>query len=699
MSTANWRVGIDIGGTFTDLIAVNTQSGQSATWKILTTPDDPSHAALDGLRHLLDAIPGAAGEVSAVIHATTLITNALIERKGARTALLTTDGFVDLIEIGREVRYDLYDLFLKLPTPLVPHELRRGVRERVLHDGTVWKALEPDDVRAASAELRDAGVEAIAVCYLHSYANDAHERDTLDLLREAMPHVVVSLSSEVCREVREYERLSTTVANAYVQPLTERYLSRMWDRLRDMEAGAPLLVMLSNGGIATVADAAAAPVRLVESGPAAGALIAGYYGTQAGERRVLALDMGGTTAKLCVVEDGQPSIGFRLEVARVHRFKRGSGLPLQTPSVELIEIGAGGGSIARRDELGLLTVGPESAGAKPGPACYGFGGALPTVTDADLLLGYLSADYFLGGSMPLNSATASEAVSRLADSLRLDVNQTAWGIHDLVNENMATAAGVYVAERGQDPRAFTLVATGGAGPVHAAGVARKLGIRRVLIPPAAGVASAGGLLVAPPRVDLAHSMLMSLVEVDWAVINRLLEQLEERGRQRLPPSSLNDDVVTERFVDARYVQQGHEVTVPLPPGALTAQSTHAIAQSFEGRYLETFGRTIPGVPIELVTWRVTVRAFHGGELAMSDASSSASARGSGTRPAYFAGTGWTETPVRDRASLASGQVLDGPLIIEEAASTTVIGPGDELTVDEHGNLVLAIDSSAKREGE
>lgn len=691
--TADWRVGIDIGGTFTDFIAVNVVSGASASWKTLTTPEDPSRAATRGLQELLSSMGRGPEALTVVVHATTLITNALIERTGARTALLTTAGFADLLEIGREVRYDLYDLFLHLPAPLVPAALRYEVEERVLHDGSVLLDLDQDGLRMVVAALRAQGVEAVAICYLHSYANADHEQATGMLLRELLPDVPVSLSFEVCREIREYERLSTTVANAYVQPLAFQYLTALETRLRELGSSAPLLIMLSNGGISEAETAARQPVRMVESGPAAGALVAGHYGQLAGEERVLAFDMGGTTAKLCVVEDGRPALSHRLEVARVHRFKRGSGLPLLTPSVELIEIGAGGGSIAHVDALGLLTVGPQSAGADPGPACYGFGGRHATVTDADLLLGYLNADYFLGGAMRLDPAAGQAAVERLAAELGLSAVQAAWGIHELVNENMASAAGVYIAERGQDPRRFTLIATGGAGPGHATGVARKLGIARVLVPPAAGVASAGGLLVAPPRFDLAHSHLTGLDAADWDALNLLLDDLEQSGRAQLERAGTLDDIAIERHVDARYLQQGHELSVPLPVGELNAAAAEVVAAAFERQYEAVFGRVIPGVPIELVTWRVTVQA-RGADIELTVPHIDTTAREATSRSVFYPASGWIETPVVDRAALVPGAFHRGPLIVEEAASTTVIGPGDELTVDERGNLILTIGSSA-----
>ena len=686
------RLGIDIGGTFTDFIAVDDDSGQVHTWKTLTTPADPAIAVIEGMAGLLQAHDIDPAEVDALIHATTLITNSLIERKGARTALVTTAGFPDLIEIGREVRYDLYDLFLKMPEPLVPRELRFEVRERTGHTGEVLAVPDRDALRELAARLVDAGVESVAVCFLHSYANPANERLAADALAEHLPHGHVSISSEVAGEIREYERFSTTAANAYVQPLAGRYLRGLEERIADSGVPAPLRVMLSNGGTTTVEEAARLPVRLVESGPAAGALIGAHYARLLDEPLVLAFDMGGTTAKLCAIEDGRPTIGSGLEVARVHRFKRGSGLPIRAPSVELIEIGAGGGSIARVDELGLLTIGPDSAGADPGPACYGQGGDQPTVTDADLLLGYLDPDFFLGGAMTLDREAAERAVAcALQPALALDPLRIAAGISDIVNENMATAAGVYIAERGQDPRRFTLVATGGAGPVHAVEVARKLGIAKVVVPPSAGVASAGGLLVAPPRLDFARSRLARLDELEWDEVEQLFAAMENEALRTLAGMGIaSGDIEVERSVDARYVNQGHEFPVPIPSGIDRANARELLGKAFEEVYTRLFGRTVPGVPVECVTWRAAVRG-RDGSLPAVPTQPRATAQPRATRPVYFpAQADAVVTPVYRREALPSGCRIDGPAIIEEAQSTIVAGPADRCEVDVHGNVIVHV---------
>ena len=693
------ELGIDIGGTFTDFIMVDPALSEVYVWKTLTTPDDPSAAVVDGLAALINAHRLDATDVAKLVHATTLITNALIERKGAPTALLTTAGFADLIEIGREVRYDLYDIFLKMPEPLVPLDRRFEIAERIDHAGSVVVDLDEDGLRDIAREVAATGAESLAICFLHSYANPSHEERAATAFAHYLPDLPVSRSADVAGEIREYERISTTVANAYVQPLASRYLTDMDERLQSLDVSAPLQIMLSNGGTTTADEAARLPVRLVESGPAAGALIAAHYARRLKEEFVLAFDMGGTTAKLCAVENGQPTIGAGLEVARVHRFRRGSGLPIRAPSVELIEIGAGGGSIARIDELGLLTVGPDSAGAEPGPACYGRGGTLPTVTDADLLLGYLNPDYFLGGEMDLRPTAAERAISSsLTGSIDMTPAEIAAGISDVVNEMMATAAGVYIAERGLDPRRFALVATGGAGPVHAVDVARKLGIGKVIVPPAAGVASAGGLLVAPPRLDVARSSLVALDEIDWTVINRLFEDMESEARETLARMDVDSDAISiRRSVDARYHHQGHEISVPMTEAISDSDGARAsITSAFEAEYLRLFGRTVDGVPIECVTWRTTVRGLDG-DLPEAKSDAGSDVRPHRYRPVHFRAVGEAlDTPVYRRQDLRRADELPGPAIIEEAQSTTVIGPGDSFHLDRHGNIIIQVEAGGTR---
>src|SRR6185503_16271130 len=495
LSAMSARIGVDIGGTFTDLVVIDERTGAIRVGKVLTTAKDPAHGVEQGVQTLLDEARVAPARVRAVVHGTTLATNALIERKGARTALLTTAGFRDALEIGREGRYDMYDLLIDPPAPLVPRHLRFEVPERLLPDGSVLRPLDEAAARRVISQLVDAGVEALAICLLHAYLNPAHERRLAELVRQAAPHLAVSCSSDVVPEIREYERTSTTTANVYVVPLMARYLEDLERRLAGLGVPGQLYVMQSSGGIALPPLARRLPIRLVESGPAAGALAAAQAARERGDARLLSFDMGGTTAKACVIDGGAPLVAREFEVARADRFKKGSGLPIRVPVIEMIEIGAGGGSLARVDRMGLLKVGPDSAGADPGPACYNLGGKVPTVTDADLLLGYLDPGFFLGGRMRLDTEAARRAVEeKVARPLGFDVTQAAWAIHRVVNENMAAAARIHGIERGKDLRAYPLFAFGGAGPVHGWHVGRILRVPRVLVPFAAGAASALGLL-------------------------------------------------------------------------------------------------------------------------------------------------------------------------------------------------------------
>ncbi|MBM3525992.1 MAG: hydantoinase/oxoprolinase family protein, partial [Alphaproteobacteria bacterium] len=521
-----YRLGFDIGGTFTDFVLVDEASGDTKLNKCLTTPDDPSRGVIDGLVPLLkDAgIGGAAVDIA--IHATTLITNALIERKGAKTALLTTEGFRDVLEMGTEVRYDIYDLFLENPAPLVPRNRRYEVAERLDKDGKVIMPLDEAGVRRVAGEMRAAGVEAVGICFLHSFRNPAHEQRAAAILAEEMPGVSVSTSSAVAPEIREYERMSTTVANAYAQPITRSYIDTIEQRLTAMQYRRRLYLMISSGGIAGGQTAKDFPIRMLESGPTAGVLAAIYYGRQMGIGSLVTFDMGGTTAKIGLVKNYEASKSNKFEVGRVARFKKGSGLPVKVPMVELIEIGAGGGSIAHVDQLGLLKIGPQSSGAMPGPACYGRGGTRPTVTDANVVLGYLDPGYFLGGAMRLDLGAATRAIdTELGRKLSLSVADCARGIFEIVNQNMLAAMKVHIAERGEDPRKYYLFAFGGAGPAHAYELARALHMRGVLVPPGAGACSATGLVTAAVSFDYARSFVTRLDRVGWPQLREVFEAM------------------------------------------------------------------------------------------------------------------------------------------------------------------------------
>lgn len=691
-SEKSHRVGIDIGGTFTDLVMIEDASGERAIGKVLTTPDDPSEAVEQGLRGLLEREDVDASQLKTIIHGTTLVTNALIERRGTATALLTTEGFRDAVAIGTEHRYDMYDIFLEKPEPLVPRSLRYGVRERVLDDGSVLRDLDEEQVRAIAGELLERGIGAVAVSFLHGFRNPVHEQRVAEILAEEAPGVAVSLSSEVSPEIREYERTSTTIANVYVRPLVERYLRRLEERLRRLGFDGSFYVMLSNGGTASVETACRFPVRLLESGPAAGALAAAFYGEAAGFSDVLSFDMGGTTAKACLIDGGEPLTSTDFEVARVYRFKKGSGLPVKTSVIEMIEIGAGGGSIARVGPLGLPKIGPESAGADPGPACYGRGGEEPTVTDADLLLGYLDPDFFLGGRMRLDYGAAEKAMRKISDALGVNPLKAAWGVHQVVDENMANAARVHAAERGKDPRRYLLLAFGGAGPVHAHRVARALGVPGFVAPLGAGTASAFGFLCAPLSFDLARSLYGRLDELDWDAANAALAEMEEEGRELLRASGVADeDVLVRRLGEMRYVGQGHEVGVKLPEGTLGPDDVGGISAGYREEYRRLYGREGPDVPLEAITWRIEVSAprpeilqeERGGDPRALDEARK------GKREIYLPEKdGFAAVPVYDRYRLDPGAAFEGPAVVEERESTVIVGPDSRAEVDGSRNLIV-----------
>jgi N-methylhydantoinase A len=693
-SHERYRVGIDIGGTFTDLVLIDDETGEQAVGKILTTPDDPSEAVEKGLYELLEREDVEAGRLGTIVHGTTLVTNALIERRGARTALLTTEGFRDAIAIGTEHRYDMYDIFIEKPEPLVPRSLRYGVSERSLDDGSVAVELDEKQVRSISAELKEREVGAVAVSFLHGFRNPAHEQRVAEILAEEAPEITVSLSSEVSPEIREYERTSTTVCNVYVRPLVERYLQRLEKRLRKLGFEGLLYIMLSNGGTASVETASRFPIRLLESGPAAGALAAAFYGRESGFPEVFSFDMGGTTAKSCLIEGGEPLTSNEFEVARVYRFKKGSGLPVKTSVIEMIEVGAGGGSIAHVDALGLLKVGPDSAGAEPGPACYGLGGSEPTVTDADLILGYLDPDFFLGGRMELDRKGALRAIEqKIARQLDLDAVETAWGIHQVVNENMANAARVHAIERGKDPRAYPLFAFGGAGPVHGYRVARALGVPGFIVPLGAGAASAFGFLCAPLAFDFKRSLYGRLDGLDWSEVNGALEEMEEEGRDLLRASDVADeDVGVRRLCEMRYVGQGHEVTVELPDGALGPDDVDRLAALYHEEYQRLYGREGPDVPLETLTWRLEVSAPRPGirlDSEEGDAAGDPREARKGEREIYLPeDEGFRAVRVYDRYRLDPGAAFEGPAVVEERESTVVLGPDTEVEIDPARNLIV-----------
>ena len=730
------RLGIDIGGTFTDLALLDEATGEVRFGKTLTTYGDPTDGIIAGMREVLAEAGVQAADVTNVVHGTTLVTNAVIERKGAKTALITTAGFRDVLELGRELRYDIYDLNIVMPEPLVPRDLRVGVAERIDAQGLVRTPLAEDELARVADGLVASGVESVAVVFLHSYANPAHERRAAEVLQRRHPDLYVSLSCDVMPEIREFERTSATAMNAYVQPVTDRYLARLEGRLRDEGFDGVLHIVVSSGRRTTVEGARRRPVQLLESGPAGGTMAAAYIGQDlaspgggdgavsggpggertppaaranglatdgGGDRRasrgpdLLAFDMGGTTAKASLVIGGAPEITTEFEAAHVRRFKRGSGLPVRIPVVDMIEIGAGGGSLASVNGLGLLQVGPESAGSEPGPACYGRGGTRPTVTDADLVLGYLDPGYFLGGAMTLDVGAAREALrAHVAEPLALSVEDAALGIHRVVNESMASAARTHTLARGHDPRRFTLVAFGGAGPVHAFQVARRLGVTRLLVPVGAGCASALGFLVSPVATERTRSFVSEVADADWEGINEFLGAMEAEGQDFLAASGVSDGTVA-RTAEMRYRGQGHEVAVALPDGPLGPDRLGDIAARFREAYGRRFGRGIDDVPLEGVTWRVVVSGPTPRVEArqVSDGAGRAPKRSgtpARTRPVRFPELdGPVDCPVVSRYALCPGDLVDGPAIIEERESTFVVGPASRVEVTPEGHLLVTLD--------
>ena len=691
MSARPLRIGVDVGGTFTDFVLVDEVTGAVRTGKRLTTPDDPGRAILEGIARLLDEVGASIGAVRQVVHGTTLVTNTVIERKGARIGLVTTAGFRDSLELGREMRYDLYDLFLEKPEPLVPRQRRIAVAERLDATGRVLRELDEAAVREAARQLRAARVEAVAVCFLHSYLDPAHERRTGTILAEELPGIPVTLSSEVAPEIREYERANTAVVNAYVQPLMDRYLAKLETDLAARGLAGPLHLMLSAGGITTVRHARRHPVQLIESGPAAGATAAMHVGRAMGMPDLISFDMGGTTAKMCLIEGGEAEHASTFEAARVKRFKKGSGLPLKVPVIDLIEIGAGGGSIAQVSAMGLLTVGPESAGAVPGPVCYGRGGQQPTVTDADLLLGYLSPEYFLGGEMGLDPAAVERAMgAHLGGPLGLSALEAAAGIHAVVNENMAAATRMYIAEKGRDPRRYALLAFGGAGPVHAYGLAKLLKISRIVVPAGAGVASALGFLVAAPAIDLVRSGVRRLSAVDWRQVAEAFATMEAEARAALAEAgAAPQEIAFRRSVDMRYVGQGFDIPVPLGDTLDEAN----VQAAFLDTYQRLFDRRIAGLPTEVLSWRLHASGRRPQIPPPLGARASGDPR-KGIRDAWFPALGLVPTAVYDRYRLMPGANWRGPAVIEERESTTIVGPDASFHVDAQGNLIIEIEAGA-----
>src|SRR6266566_1230448 len=692
----NRRIGVDIGGTFTDLVVFDDATGAFTVGKTLTTPRDPSQAVETLVLETLKREGIDASQVQQLIHGTTLVTNAIIERTGSSTALLATQGFRDSIEIRRENRYELYDLMLEMPQPLVPRYLRFGVPQRTLADGTTLQELDTVFVERLASELVASGIEAAAIAFLNSFTNDAAEQEARAIIQRIAPGMRVSISSEVVPEIREFERTSTTITNVYVQDRVEKYLRELQVRLDHIGFKGSLFLMISSGGIVTVDTAMRFPVRLLESGPAGGALAAANHGAACGYNDLLSFDMGGTTAKFCIIDRGQPLIAHEFEVDRRYRLKKGSGLPIKLPVIEMIEIGAGGGSIARLDPMGLLKVGPDSAGAEPGPVCYGLGGSEPTVTDADLVLGYLDPGYFLGGQLRIDLAAARRAIQeRIADPLGISIEEAAWGIHQIVNESMANAARIHTLERGKDPHRFPVFAFGGAGPVHGFRIAKALGSPAMIVPFGAGVMSAVGFLTAPLAFNFVRSWPGRLDAIDWQKANALLGEMEAEGSALLEQSGVSPaQIWHQRAADIRYVGQGHEIQVPFPGGRLDSERIPGIVRSFEETYRRLYKRLSESVPLEIINWRV-ISSSPAPQVSLRatgvEQTTTSTAR-NGSRRAYFPELGgYVDTPAYDRYGLSPGTGFDGPAIVEERESTVIVGPDCRFRIDEQLNLIVELE--------
>ena len=688
------RLGVDIGGTFTD---VALEDGDRRwTTKILTTPAAPERGVLEAVKTVLAEAGRAPSDVSLVIHGTTLATNALIERKGAKTALLTTEGFRDTIEIRHENRFEQYDVNIDLPPPLVPRRRRFPIRERIDAKGAVLVPLDEADAASVIDGLAQQDVEAVAVGFLHSFTNPDHERRVGEMLKKRRPDLPVTLSSDVSPEMREYERFSTACANAYVQPLMGRYLANLQRDFTEAGFSCPLFLMMSGGGITTVETAIRFPVRLVESGPAGGAIFSSHIARQCGLDHVLSFDMGGTTAKICLIDDARPQTSRVFEVARIYRFKKGSGLPLRIPVIEMVEIGAGGGSIARIDALGRITVGPDSAGSEPGPVSYGRGGTEPTVTDADLVLGRIDPATFSGGRLPLDLPGAAAAVKRtIGDRLQLSVELAALGISEMVDENMANAARVHAIESGKDARSRTLVAFGGAAPLHAARVAEKLGVGRVVVPANAGVGSAVGFLRAPVAYEIVRSYLQRLGAFDAGAANRLLGEMRSEAEAIVRRGALDAPLTEQRSAFMRYRGQGHEIAVSLPVRPYTAADGATLLAAFEDAYRGLYSRIIPGVEVEILSWVTVVSTPITGFVEEAQPETPYRPEPRSRRMIFDPISGETiEVPIYWRPDLKPGARLNGPAVIVEDETSTVVSRLFEARIDGFGY----IDMTRRTEG-
>ena len=683
------RLAVDVGGTFTD-VALEHDEFQ-VTSKVLTTPEAPELGVLEGIKKALDQSGLTPANIDILIHGTTLATNALIERKGAKVALITTEGLRDSVEMAQENRFDQYDINIDRPTPLVPRYLRWGVRERLNVKGEALIPISDETVHALIPNIDKHEIDSVAIGLIHSYANPAHEQRVAEILTKARPELLITLSSEVCPEIREYERQSTASANAYVQPMMSRYLKELDRQLINLGFNCPFLLMTSGGGLTTLDTAIKFPVRLIESGPAGGAILATEIARDCGIKDVLSFDMGGTTAKICLIDNHIPQMTRTFEVARVYRNLKGSGLPVRIPAIEMVEIGAGGGSIAKVDSMSRITVGPESAGAIPGPACYGQNGSDATVTDADVVLGRINPEGFAGGVVDLQPELASRVLEKaVGEKLALDPIFSAFGVSEIVDENMANAARVHAIEWGKDISARSMIAFGGAAPLHAIRLAEKLNIDEVIIPSGAGVGSAIGFLRAPISYEVVRSRFVSLSDFDPEIVNALLNEMSDEASEIVSLGAGSKDLVEQRLAYMRYHGQGHEIVVSVPVRKLNKSDSETLRQSFELEYSRLYGRSVPGQQPEVLSWTISVTAPKPiTKVAYTKVNATADTISVGKRKLFDPGTSeFLEAAVYNRYDLSQDSSVDGPAVIIESQTTTIVSKGYSVSANNYGHLVI-----------
>ena len=683
------RLAIDIGGTFTDIVL--EQDGELNTSKVLTTPAAPEDGVLNGIEQVLAKAGTASGDIGILLHGTTLATNAIIERKGANVALITTDGFRDVLEIGYESRFNQYDIFIDKPTPLVPRHRRFTVPERVDVHGRVLLDLDEDAVQALLPKLDRAGVESIAIGFLHGYANPAHEQRAREIIEAARPDLSITLSSEVCPEIREFERLTTATANAYVRPLMARYLNNLETRLSKIGIVSPVLLMTSGGGLTTLETAARFPIRLVESGPAGGAILATGIAADLDLTKAISFDMGGTTAKICLIDDFAAQRAREFEVDRQARFRKGSGLPLRIPVIEMVEVGAGGGSIARVDALNQITIGPDSAGADPGPAAYGRGGEQPTITDADIHLGRIDPDRFAGGQVPLSPDRAEAALSAdIGKKLDLSSQMAAYGVTEMVDETMANAARVHAVEQGKAASDYTLIAFGGAAPLHAGRLAEKLSVERIIVPTHAGVGSAVGFLRAPVAYEVVRSRNMRLRQYDPEFVNAIFHEMYDEAKAVVEAGAPGSVVSEHRLAYMRYLGQGHEIAVNLPTRPLTDDDADLVQTSFDATYERFYQRTLPNAEVEVLTWALTLTtASAPSERTSIEPTDSRDAQVAGSRAIFDPASGeLRDVPLHWRPDLVPGDAITGPAVIAENETSTFVPKNFNARIAANGFIIV-----------